>query len=152
MSFKNIDVSKILFRSVYGIFLFSNILEPEKIEFILETTLTAQNLSNWVGDVRYLKTHFRHIMKNAYEIDLANVGINLAKTRKGKTEPVDVILFLTENDKDRVKRVMMSSDHVALINQAIRSMDEQYGFEVLSASAPTEIKVSGKAVYFLSTL
>ena len=91
-------------------------------------------------------------MKNAYEIDLANVGINLAKTRKGKTEPVDVILFLTENDKDRVKRVMMSSDHVALINQAIRSMDEQYGFEVLSASAPTEIKVSGKAVYFLSTL
>ena len=127
---------------------------PEKIEYILETTLTAHNLSNLIGDVRDIETLFTHVMAKAYKISLPNVGIKIAEPAKGEKTPVDVILFLTESDKNRVKPIMMGSKHVFIINQAIRTLmlDKKYGFVVSGATAPTEIKISGKTVYYLSSL
>ena len=131
-----------------------NILEPVKIEYTLETTLTALNLANWMGGLKDLKTKFRHIMSNAYEIDLLYVAIDLKKPTKGEKTPVDVMLFLTESNKERVKSIMMDRNHISIINQAISKLmlDIQYGFEVSGATAPIESKIPGKAVYFLFTI
>ena len=131
-----------------------NILEPVKIEYTLETTLTALNLANWMGGLKDLKTKFRHIMSNAYEIDLLYVAIDLKKPTKGEKTPVEVMLFLTEKDKERVKSIMMDRNHISIINQAISKLmlDIQYGFEVSGATAPIEGKIPGKVGYFLFSL